>query len=82
MINTISCNCIVCAEEFDPSELRNIVLSKINVTKFKICERCLAMSDPADDYNQAKVIVNSYLKNSDPTLLFKEAQELLESTKK
>jgi hypothetical protein len=60
-MSQINCNCIICAEEFDPNELHNVALSKINVTKFKICEACLELSDPSDDYLTARKIVNDYL---------------------
>jgi len=56
-----NCNCIVCAKEFDCADLQNIALSKINVTCFKICQACLDSSDPIDDYNQVRNIINSYL---------------------
>lgn len=56
-----NCNCIVCAREFEPDELQNIVLSKINSTDFKICEGCLNISDPENDYEQVRGIVDSYL---------------------
>lgn len=58
-------NCIICAKEFDESELKSVVLSTINTARFKICEDCLKSSDPIDDYQQAKDIVNSYLKYSE-----------------
>ena len=73
----VSCNSIVCAEEFDCSELQSVALSKINVTRFKICLACLNISDPADDYRQARDIVNSYLKFSEAKHLFSEAKEIL-----
>ncbi|HWZ21399.1 MAG TPA: hypothetical protein VNW06_02025 [Cytophagaceae bacterium] len=55
-------NCIVCAEEFDVTELKSVALSTVNVTKFKICKNCLAASDPADDYREVRAIVDSFLK--------------------
>ncbi len=57
-----SYNCIICAEEFNPEDLQNVTLSSINVTNFKICEKCLNHSDPADDYSEVKKIVSSYTK--------------------
>ena len=60
-MNNTSCNCVICAKEFDPSELQSLALSKINITKFKICDECLEMSDPTDDYKEACEIINSYL---------------------
>lgn len=75
-----NCNCIVCAQEFDSSELQSVALSKINVTCFKICQSCLDMCDPKDDYLQAREIVNNYLKFAEamtPHTLFSEAAVLL-----
>ena len=77
-----SCNCIVCAEEFDPDELQSVALSEINVTNFKVCQACLDSSDPAEDYRQVKDIVNSYLKFAQAKSFFVEAQSILESRKK
>ena len=81
-MNHGSCNCIVCAKEFNPSELTCLALSKINVTRFKICEDCFNICDPEDDYKQVKNIVNSYLELSNAKHLFKEAREIIESIKK
>lgn len=78
----VSCNCIVCAEEFDSKELQSVALSKINITRFKICQNCLNQCDPADDYRQAREIVNSYLKFSQAKHLFTEVQDILNSRKK
>jgi hypothetical protein len=58
-------NCIICAQEFNPDDLHNVKLSEINVTRYKICEACLNLSDPDDDYQSAKDIVNTYLNHSD-----------------
>ena len=79
-----SCNCIVCAGEFNPEELQSVALSKINVTRFKICQGCLDQCDPAEDYRQAREIVSSYLWFAEARDLFKEASEILEdvTTKK
>lgn len=71
-----SCNCIVCANEFNVDELESIAVSSF----FKICKSCLDKSDPADDYRQARQIVESYF--SDPEKLFKEAKVILNSLKK
>lgn len=81
MTDKISDNCIVCAEEFDTSELHSEALSKINSTKFKVCENCLALSNPEEDYREVREIVNSYLKTSSK-LLFGDAQSLINSTSK
>lgn len=74
-----SYNCIVCADEFEPDELQNVVLSKINTTPFKVCLACLNNSDPLDDYQEVKNIVNSYLKFSQAKHLFNEVQDILNS---
>lgn len=74
----VSCNCIVCAQEFDSTEVQGKASSLINSTSFKICEACLDACDPADDYRQARDIVNSYLKFSEAKQLFHEASEILE----
>lgn len=60
-MNRVSCNCIVCAQEFEPNELHNIALSKINTTTFKVCESCLNNSDPTEDYIEVRKIINSYV---------------------
>lgn len=75
-----SCNCIVCAEEFEIEELKSI--SSINTSMFKICKSCLDKSDPADDYRQARSIVNSYLQSSEAKHLFKEVKNIIDSIKK
>jgi uncharacterized protein YpuA (DUF1002 family) len=74
-------NCIVCADEFNPDELQNVVLSKINFTNFKICQNCLEMSDPADDYKQAKDIINQYLSTAEAKNCFSEVKDILLSIK-
>jgi len=55
-------NCIICAEEFDITELQSVALSTVNVTKFKICKNCIAASDPADDYREVRSIVDFFFK--------------------
>jgi hypothetical protein len=62
MNTTQSYNCVICAEEFVPEYSDNTILSKINITNFKICESCVNKCDPSEDYRQAKEIINSYLK--------------------
>lgn len=81
-MSQVSCNCIVCAEEFDAAKLQSVALSKINVTRFKICQGCLNQCDPADDYKQAREIVVSYLNFSQAKNLFAEVQVILDSRKK
>lgn len=78
MTQVTSCNCIVCAQEFDLSELQSVALSKINVTRFKICQSCLDACDPAEDYRQAREIISSYLWFAETRGLFKEASEILD----
>jgi hypothetical protein len=73
-----SCNCIVCAKEFNLEELQSVALSKINVTRFKICQACLDQCDPAEDYRQAREIINSYLWFAETKGLFKEASDIVD----
>lgn len=54
-------NCIVCAEEFSIDELKSVALSAVNVTRFKICAKCLNQTNPQDDYREVRDIVNSFL---------------------
>lgn len=82
MTQVSACNCIVCAKEFDSSELQSIALSKINVTRFKICQGCLDQCDPAEDYRQAREIISSYLWFGEAKSLYKEAADILETVKK
>lgn len=77
-----SCNCVICAQEFDSNELRSVALSKINVTRFKICQACLDRCDPTEDYRQVREIVSSYLWFAEARELFKEASDILEDIKK
>lgn len=72
-----SCNCIVCAGEFNPEELSNQILSKINVSSFKVCQACLESSDPEEDYRQVREIISNYNNLSEAKYYFKEAQEIL-----
>lgn len=81
MTNTANCNCIVCAQEFEPEELQSLALYKINATNFKICQACLDKSDPEDDYKQARNIVNLYLKFAEARACYSEAKEILDSMK-
>lgn len=80
-MNQGSCNCIVCAQEFDPDEMQGVALSKINVTNFKVCQACLDISDPEGDYRQVREIVNSYQKFSEAKTLFGEVEDILNSRK-
>ena len=63
-MDTDSCNCIVCSQEFIPSELDSLALDKINITNFKVCLGCLDSSDPAEDYRQVRDIIYNYLSQS------------------
>ncbi len=59
-----NCNCIICAQEFNPNDSLSEKLSDINFTNFKICLACLEISDPTNDYSEVRDIVNTYLKYS------------------
>lgn len=84
MTQQASYNCIVCASEFDEcdKDLHSIASSKLNVSKFKICQACLDKSDPTDDYREACNIINSYLKISEAKICFSEAKGILSKIKK
>jgi hypothetical protein len=71
------CNCIVCSQEFNVEELQSIALSKINVTRFKVCQACLDKCDPSEDYRQVREIVSSYLWFAEAKGLFKETSSIL-----
>jgi hypothetical protein len=77
MTKISNCNCIVCAQEFDSEELQSVALSKINVTRFKICQGCLDQSNPDDDYREVRKIINSYLWFNEARALYKEANDLI-----
>ena len=76
------CNCSICANEFNYDELQSLALSKINVTRFKICQTCLDQCDPAEEYRQAREIISSYLWFGEAKSLYKEATDILEAIKK
>ncbi len=78
----VSCNCIICANEFDPNELQNTALSRVNITNFKVCQGCFDKSDPAEDYRQVRDIVYSYLHFAQAKRQFDEAQDILDTRKK
>ena len=78
----VSCNCIICASEFNPEDTSSVALAKINITNFKVCEACLESSDPTEDYRQVRDIVYDYLKFAQAKSLFKEAQDIIDSCKK
>lgn len=60
MVKNYSDNCIVCANEFEAEELFSIRAD----ANYKICTKCLAKSDPQEDYAQVRNIVSGYLKFS------------------
>jgi hypothetical protein len=74
-----SCNCIICAKEFDIEELHSVALSQINITNFKVCEGCFNICDPDEDYRQVRNIVDSYNKTR---ILYAEVQDALNSRSK
>jgi hypothetical protein len=78
MTQVSACNCIVCAQEFNSDELQSVALSKINVTRFKICQACLEQSNPAEDYREARDLVSSYLWFAETKGIFKEASDILD----
>jgi hypothetical protein len=85
MTQVKACNCIVCAKEFNSDELQSVALSKINVTRFKICQACLDQCDPSEDYKSARDIIGSYLWFAEAKDMYKQASAILEdldSTKK
>jgi hypothetical protein len=75
------CNCFACAREFDTNDLQSLALSKINATRFKICQACLDISDPSEDYRQVREIISSYLWFSEAKGLLKEASDILDDIK-
>ena len=74
-------NCIVCASEFVPDEMNSVAASKINITRFKICQSCLDMCDPEDDYRDAQKIVNAYLNVTSVKYCYSEVKEIIDSVK-
>ena len=68
-------NCVVCAHEFNIDELHSIKLSSNNVTKFKICNNCLNLSDPTNDYQEVKNVVDAYFKLSESKEYIIEIEE-------
>jgi hypothetical protein len=67
-----SFNCIICAQEFTNDELENVSISDINITDFKICQSCINISNPEDDYNEIRKIVGAYLINSNLDKILKD----------
>ena len=82
MTQVNACNCMICAKEFDSDELQSLALSKINVTRFKICQTCLDQCDPTEDYQQVREIISSYLWFAETKSILKEALNDVKSVKK
>jgi len=59
-MSNVSCNCIVCAQEFNSDDLHSVALSKINITNFKVCQACFDSSNPAEDYREVRSVVEWY----------------------
>lgn len=78
----VSCNCIVCAREFNSDELQSIALSTINKTYFKVCQACFDNSDPVDDYRQVREILSYYVGSMQAKHLFEDTKNILNSIKK
>jgi len=78
----ISCNCIICAKEFNTDELKSVALSEINITRFKVCQECFEKSDHSDDYSEVKKIINSYLIFINAKTILKEAKSIVDKFKK
>lgn len=74
-------NCIACACEINAGELQSLTLSKINITHFKVCQACLDLSDPTEDYRQVREIISSYVLAGQAKGLLKEASDILEEIK-
>lgn len=60
MFQCSSDNCMICGNEFNTEELFSINSDN----NFKICTKCLAKSNPKDDYLEVRNIVNRYVKFS------------------
>jgi|ERR1700722_371207 len=60
MVKNYPDNCIVCANEFNTEELFSVCAD----ANYKICIKCLAKSDPQDDFAQVRNIVSKYVKFS------------------
>jgi len=74
-----TCNCIICAKEFCPSEMTDVALCQINNTQFKICQSCLKYSSPEEDYVQVKNIINNYVKISSSRDYIAELKKIIKS---
>ncbi len=62
----ISYNCFVCAKECNYDEdLHSSASLQVNPIRFKICENCLSLSNPDDDYGEVRQILEIYSDLSD-----------------
>jgi len=77
----VSCNCIVCAQEFDSDDLQSVALSEINVTNFKVCQACFDSSDPAEDYREVRSVVEWYSTATTAKYYYNEVKDILKSRK-
>ena len=57
--------CFVCGNEYAEEELHAVAISSINLTRYKICNSCVGLSNPDNDYEVVRHIVDTYLKFSD-----------------
>jgi hypothetical protein len=73
----LSCNCIVCAHEYNTEDLSCVISSNQYDGNCKICKSCLSKCDPVDDYKQAKDIINCYIKIAYAKSLFKDVKSIL-----
>ena len=79
MTESPACNCFVCSKEFDWNDLQSVALSKINVTRFKICQNCLDSCDPTEDYKEVRNIISSWLWFNEAKGMLKEAKEIIDN---
>lgn len=77
-----SYNCIICASEFDAEEMIKSSASSVNSSRFKICQNCIDKSDPADDYKQAREIINTYFGWTKAKTFLNEAKSIIDNIKK
>lgn len=77
--NKLNQNCIICAEEFSPSSIKDLKLKKINASKYKVCLKCLESSDPNSDYEDVKKIISDYKNISNIKIIFSEVKEMISS---
>lgn len=74
-----ACNCIVCAKEFNTSDVLSKVASKINKTRFKICDACINNCDPSENYLTVQNIIKSCAFGSDAIKAFGQIQKILKN---